>query len=102
SLVVLSSARPRRMVGRESPVAAETSEIPPRPRARASQAAQRRCAFSWSRGARASYFCRTLVIAAGVAMTALSTDYALWKRNFGTTPYAILIPIETLKPQRWW
>ena len=59
------------MVGRGSPVAAETSEIPRRPRARPSQAAQRRRAFSWSSGASASNFCRILVIAAGVAMTAL-------------------------------
>jgi hypothetical protein len=49
-----------RMVGCERLVAAATREMPPRPKARASQAAQHRRAFSWSNGASASYFCLTL------------------------------------------
>ena len=59
---------PRRIVGRESPVAVATSEMPPRPRDEASAAAQHRRAFSWSNGARASYFCRTLEIIAKFAI----------------------------------
>ncbi len=37
---------PRRMVGRARSVAAATTEMPPRPKAMASQAAQHRRAFS--------------------------------------------------------
>ena len=59
---------PRRIIGRDRAVAAATREMPPRPRERASEAAQHLRAFSWSNGARASYFCRTLEIIAESAI----------------------------------
>ena len=62
---------PRRIVGRDKSVVVATSEIPPRPKARASEAAQQRRALSCSNGARASYFRRTVEISAGFAIMTL-------------------------------
>ena len=62
---------PRRIVGRDKSVAVATSEIPPRPKARASEASQQRRALSCSNGARASYFRRTVEISAGFVIMTL-------------------------------
>ena len=46
---------PRRIVGRDNSVALATSEMPRRPNARASEAAQQRRALSCSNGARGTF-----------------------------------------------
>ena len=64
-------------------VAAATSEIPPRPRDNASQAAQRRRALSWSNGASATYFCRTVEIIAELAIIIVYQNRDIWHTYFG-------------------
>jgi hypothetical protein len=61
---------------------------------RASQAAQHRRAFSWSNGARASYFRRTLEIIDAFAIMTVYDNYAFWNSYFGPTPSA---PVGVLK-----
>src|SRR5512147_1373803 len=97
---------PRRIMGRDSSVAA-TREMPPRPKDRASQAAQHRRAFSWSNGARASYFRRTLEIIDAFAIMTVYDNYAFWNSYFGPTPNAkdpvtLGFPrCSAAKPRRW-
>src|SRR5882672_5096518 len=80
---------PRRIVGRDKSVAAATSEMPPRPRAIASEAAQQRLAFSCSSGAKASYFWRTVDIIAGFAIMRLYSKCTFWQSYFGPPPLIV-------------
>src|SRR5271166_1487145 len=71
------SARPRPMVLRATPVARETSATPPRPAARASQAANRRLSFSFRTGESAS---KRAVIA---AVSIIQAGYSLQPSSHG-------------------
>src|SRR5512135_1837383 len=88
---------PRRIMGRDSSVAAATREMPPRPKDRASQAAPHRRAFSWSNGARASYFRRTLEIIDPFAIMTVYDNYAFWNSYFGPTPWIVEAAAVSIK-----
>ena len=85
----LSSARPRRMVGRERPVAVETREIPPRPNARASQVAQRLCAFSEATAQAPRTSAEQWQEWPSCHSGIIGGLQACWKSYFGTAPYEV-------------